>query len=350
MREFPKRISTTEAAAVILFIALIYYVFLLGGLDCLLRSIVTLRNPQIVWRSEGGLWDHPEPNYKVFPFVAEFFASVTAIPLAGGFLLYQAMRFSYNKPVLVLYLLDCWMYTCAFFSHMLLWPFLNAVTLTSVLTNALYTFSIYSGLAGGPLRNTKVRVSLSVVLWIAIVYMVAVLPPWFGKNGGVPALLIIQTPAVISALAGAYYCAHHVSDLSKKSPDAHKAFHLLSISGILLCSAMAVSLIEVLYGKHFQSKYFGIVPIFHIIIHILEQIGIYLYGVGVATIEHVILPQPPSIATPRLEYIFGGYVPYLGITVQEPTPRITEDQAVARRSSRLSVRSRRASSSVTKRS
>jgi hypothetical protein len=349
MREFPMRLSTAEASKVLLFIGLIYYVFLLGGLDTLLRSIVDLKNPEVVWRSEDGLWDHPEPNYKVFPFVAEFFASVTAIPLAGGLLLYQAMRFSYHKPVLILYLLDCWMYTCAFFSHMLLWPFLNAVTLTSVLTNALYTFSIYSCLAGGLLKNTAVRVSLSVVLWIAIVYMVAVLPAWFGKNGGVPALLTIQTPAVISALAGAYYCARHVPGKSTKTSDVHTAFTLLWISGILLCSAMGVSLVEVLYGKNFQSQYFGIVPVLHIFIHILEQIGIYLYGVGVATIEHVILPQSSSIATPRIEYIFCGYVPYLAITVQESTPR-EKDPPVSRRSSRLSVRSRRPSSSVAKRS
>jgi len=327
----------------------------MGGLDTLLGSIVELKNPQTVWRSEGGLWDHPEPNYKVLPFVAEFFASITAIPLAGGFLLYQAIRFSYNKPVLVLYLLDCWMYTCAFFAHMLLWPLLNSVTLTSVLTNALYTFSIYSGLAGGPLRSSTTRVVLTLVMWVAIVYMVAVLPPWFGENGGVPALLTIQTPAVISALAGAYYCARHLPGVSGKNPDAQRAFRFLSIAGVLLCSAMAVSLVEVLYGKQFQSKYFGIVPVFHIIIHILEQIGIYLYGVGVATIEHVILPPVASFESPRIEYIFGGSIPYLAITVREkPTIREETVAVTTRRSPRLSeppARPRRRSSvSVAKRS
>jgi hypothetical protein len=356
MREFPKPLSTIEGGLVVLFIVMVYYVFLMGGLDTLLRSIVELKNPDVVWRSEGGLWDHPEPNYRVFPFVAEFFASITAIPLAGGFLLYQAIRFSYNKPVLVLYLLDCWMYTCAFFSHMLLWPLLNAVTLTSVLTNALYTFGIYSGLVGGPLRSPTARITLTFVMWLAIVYMVTVLPPWFGENGGVPALLTIQTPAVISALAGAFYCARHIPGASSKNPDSQSAFRFLSIAGVLLCSAMAVSLVEVLYGKHFQAQYFGIVPVLHIIIHIFEQIGIYLYGVGVATIEHVILPNPSRLETPRIEYLFYGYLPYLAITVREQ-PNVSEQPVTSRRSPRLSepstqlrARSRRASVSATKRS
>ena len=358
MREFPKPLSSVEGGLVVLFIVSVYYVFLMGGLDTLLKSIVSLKNPQVVWKSEGGLWDHPEPNYQVFPFVAEFFASITAIPLAGGFLLYQAIRFSYNKPVLVLYLLDCWMYTCAFFAHMLLWPLLNSVTLTSVLTNALYTFGVYSGLAGGPLRNSTTRIVLTLVMWLAIVYMVAVLPPWFGENGGVPALLTIQTPAVISALAGAFYCARHLPIIaSSKNLDAQRAFRFLSTAGVLLCSAMAVSLVEVLYGKQFQARYFGIVPVFHIIIHILEQIGIYLYGVGVATIEHVILPRPSSLETCRIEYLFGGYVLYLAITVQEK-PQIREESipVTTRRSPRLSEpptqtrpRSRRLSSSVARR-
>lgn len=351
LREFPSRLSTVEAGSVLLFISAIYYVFLLGGLDSLLSSIVTLKDSQIVWRSEGGLWDHPEPNYKVFPFVAEFFASATAIPLAGGFLLYQALRFSYNKPVLVLYLLDCWMYTCAFFAHMLLWPLLNSVTLTSVLTNALYTFSIYAGLAGGPLKKPSIRFTFTVLMWFAIVYMVAVLPPWFGQNGGVPALLTIQTPAVICALAGAFYCSRNLSRLTPgpNNADAQKAFKFLCVSGILLCSAMAVSLVEVLFGKYCQARYFGIVPVFHIVIHILEQIGIYLYGVGVATIEHVILPKfDSSLATPRIEYVFGGYVPYLAITVLESPAAATSSNEPKRRTSpRLSqvrARSRRASS------
>jgi hypothetical protein len=326
LREFPALLSSIEAVVVLSFIVSVYVVFFMGGLNALLSSIVNLTDKQKVWLSEDGLWDHPEPNYRVLPFVAEFFASATAVPLAGGFLLYQALRFSYNKPVLILFLFDCWMYTCAFFSHMLLWPLLNAVTLTSVLTNALYTFSIYSGLAGGPFKNPVFRVILTLLLWSSIVYMVVVLPPWFGKNGGVPALLTIQTPAVISALAGAFYCWKHA-----ETEQARQAFKLLLISGVLLCSAMAVSLIEVIYGVRHQAAFFGIVPVYHMIIHILEQIGIYLYGVGVATIEHCMI-RPTEIAHARIEYLFGGHLPYLAMTV---SVSVAEEVSSARRSRRL---------------
>jgi len=303
--EFPKRMTGVEMTLVVSFVVAVYCLFLMGGLNTLLNSIVKIADNQKVWLSEGGLWDHPEPNYMVLPFVAEFFASITAVPIAGGVLLYQGLRFSYNTPVLVLFLWDCWMYTCAFFSHMLLWPFLNAVTLTSVLSNALYTFAVYGGLAGGWLKNGMFRLSLVVVLWLVIIWLVSVMPVWFGENGGVPALLTIQTPAVVSALVGAMYC-------SKQYPEA---FRLLRLSGVLLCLAMFVSLIEVVWGKSCQP-WFGTVPVFHVVIHTLEQIGIYLYGVGVAAIEHVLLRPIPKTSA-RIEYM-AGRVPYFAITVGGP--------------------------------
>jgi hypothetical protein len=160
--------------------------------------------------------------------------------------------------------------------------------------------------------------------------MVIVLPPWFGKNGGVPALLTIQTPAVITALAGAFYCWSNA-----KTAEGRQAFKYLSVSGILLCSAMAVSLVEVSFGKQHQARFFGIVPIYHILIHILEQIGIYLYGVGVSTLEHCVL-RPVDVARARVEYVFGGLIPYLAITVEAPMTTSAEHGVVAtRRSPRL---------------
>jgi hypothetical protein len=199
------------------------------------------------------------------------------------------------------------------------------------------------------LRNIVFRITLTLSMWIAIVYMVMYLPPWFGENGGVPALLTIQTPAVISALVGAFYCRRI---LSSSKTTTLKAFNYLSVSGALLCMAMAVSLIEVVYGKDFQSKFFGIVPVFHIIIHILEQIGIYLYGVGVATIEHTIVRPPATTSAGRLrgriEYVFGGLIPYFALTVDLSSDKDDENvgskktttMTVVRRSARLSGGSR----------
>ena len=336
IREFPKRMSWLEAVVVLCFIVTVYVGVFMFGLDSLLSSIFKLRDKSRVWSSEDGLWDHPEPNYAVLPFVAEFFASATAIPLAGGFLLYQGLRFSYNTPVLVLYLFDCWMYSCAFFSHMLLWPTLNAVTLTSVLSNALYTFALYSGLSGDLLSKSYVRLPLTLTLWIMIVYLVTVLPEWFGQNGGVPALLVIQTPAVVSACAGAVYCWAKAD-----RGEGRFAFHMLTMSGALLCLAMCVSLVEVIYGTTLQGKYFGIVPYLHIVIHILEQVGIYLYGVGVAVIEHTLV-RPVDVGRPRILWLFWNCVPYLAITYRiEKTEEEDEKQQRTRRSPRLVERSRK---------
>ena len=329
LKEFPVQMNYWEMLAVMFFILGVYSVLFMGGLNTLLNFIVKIEDSKIVWQSEGGLWDHPEPNYSVLPFVAEFFASFTAVPLAGGLLLYQSLRFSYNAPVVVLFLLDCWMYTCAFFSHMLLWPLLNAVTLTSVLTNALYTFGVYGGLAGGFMKRGFLRIFLGFCMWLAIVWLVAILPDWFGPNGGVPALLAIQTPAVIAALVGTLVC-YNVSP---------SAFRLLRLSGILLCSAMAVSLVEVLWGRQCQPT-FGAVPVFHVCIHVLEQIGIYLYGVGVAQVEHCVIRKVEP-ANARIEYLFGNRVPYLAITMPaEATAPETarKSSSSPRRSLRLSSR------------
>ena len=294
----PSKLGFHEVIGVLLFVVFVYMGLFLGFVSTTVSMFVKPGNSK-VWGSEGGAWDHPEPNYALHPYVAEFYAVSTALPFAGGLLLYQALRFDYNWRVLVLALLDCWMYSCAFFAHLTLWPLLNCVTLTSVMTNSLFTFACYSWLAG--LRSLTLRLILTALLWSAVAYLVATLPDWFGEKGGVPALLTIQTPAVLCAVVGAVY-----TQQAKSRP----AFSLLIRAGILLASAMAVSLVEVLWGTWLQEHYFGTVPLLHIIIHTLEQIGIYLYGVGVATLQHKTVGP-----TRGAELVWlGGWFPYLAIT------------------------------------
>ena len=105
---------------------------------------------------------------------------------------------------------------------------------------------------------------------------------------------------------------------------------------------MAVSLVEVTYGKYYQARFFGIVPVFHIIIHVFEQVGIYLYGVGVSAVEHCMV-RPVAFGYPRLEYVWGC-VPYLAITVREESQSLSpvrdersssEENEGVRRSARL---------------
>jgi hypothetical protein len=301
MREHPRLLTLEEVMGVKLFIVAVYFGLFMGGTYLAVRHFADERSSSDVWGSVGGHWDHPEPNYVVVGSVAEFYAVATALPLAGGLLLYQGLRFDYNFRVIFLYIMDCWMYTCAFFSHMTLWPLLNCVTLTSVMSNSLYTFSHYSHLAGGPLRYKAVRYSATGLLWLGVVYMVKYLPDWFGEKGGVPALLTIQTPAVVSAMLGAFYVSNNKHA---------ETFSILKKSGLLLVLAMAVSLVEVLFGQYCQDKYFGSFPFFHVVIHLLEQVGIYLYGVGVASIEHLIINPTPGGRIERIR----GLLPYLAIT------------------------------------
>jgi hypothetical protein len=67
--------------------------------------------------------------------------------------------------------------------------------------------------------------------------------------------------------------------------------------------------VEVVYGQKCQDSYFGNFPVFHVVIHTLEQIGIYLYGVGVAGIEHLIVNKTGGA---RIQFL--GFLPYLAIT------------------------------------
>ena len=354
MSEYPSRLSGLETGSVVVLILFIYFGLFMAGLGLVVghfRGVICgVPNPNFslsgicsnpptkLWGSEGGLWDHPEPNYVIFPHVAEFFATATAVPLAGGLLLYQGIRFGYNFQVLFLYLLDCWMYTCGFFAHLFLWPTLNAITLTSVLSNSLYTFVCYSWLAGGLLRERWIRWGLGGVMWLTVVYLVKYLPEWFGEKGGVPALLTIQTPAVLCALAGAVWV---------RKNETSEIFHLLILSGILLVAAMAVSLIEVIFGEQIQPK-FGKFPAFHILIHTLEQIGIYLYGVGVAGLFDITDEKRNFQVSRRLEWV-GNWLPYWAVTASSvktskqsrALPSIVVDQEVPigsqtpRRSGRL---------------
>jgi hypothetical protein len=307
--EYPSLLTFREVAGVKAFIVLVYFGLFMGGLYLVATHLSQLPAGADVWGGVNGHWDHPEPNYAIVPSVAEFYAVATALPLAGGLLLYQGLRFDYNFKVVLLYMMDCWMYTCAFFSHMTLWPLLNCVTLTSVMTNSLYTFSQYSHLAGGPLQLKAVRYAVTAALWLGVVYMVKFLPDLFGEKGGVPALLTIQTPAVISAMLGAFYVARNMT----KAEHA-EIFDILKLSGILLVTAMAVSLVEVIFGQYCQDRYFGNFPLFHVVIHSLEQVGIYLYGVGVAGIEHRLVRDIPGA---RIEFL-GGWLPYLAITSRLP--------------------------------
>lgn len=167
-----------------------------------------ISNPTVsddYWGYLPSLWDHPEPNYVIIPFIAEFFSVITAFPLSGFVLIYLSIKYKYyhstsnnnscntdaksrntkNKSrkfpkisdniqnnknknnlnntnntkndkkvsncgiiVMGLYCIICFMYTMAFLAHTTLSPLLMSITLSSVLFNGVYTFYHFSFVVG----------------------------------------------------------------------------------------------------------------------------------------------------------------------------------------------------------
>jgi hypothetical protein len=329
----PESLSLIDLITVNLFTVVLYSGIILTLVSNLVSSCNSSnKNP---FKPDSTLWDHPEPNFAILNSVTEFFASVTAMPIAGMMLLVTGLKYDYSKKVIFLYIWDCWMYSCAFFSHMTLWPTLNAITLSSVMGNSLYTFGHYSHLSGlSFLKPNWSRWTVTALIFAGVIYLVVVLPPWFGSHGGVPALLTIQTPAVLSALSGAWFVK---TKLLKGSEDMAMIGQFLLSSGLILATAMAVSLIEVLYGQYCQDRWFGKFPLFHVIIHTLEQIGIYLYGVGVAGIEHIFLAT--GTIKGKINWI-EQTVPYVAIQVDtNPILKGTSKKVTRTKSVKKTVRS-----------
>jgi len=269
------------------------------------------------WGTLPSVWDHPEPNYMVSGAIVEFWSVLTTIPVAGSLLLYEGIKYGYAPKVLGVYVITCAMYTLAFAAHMTLESFIFSSTVTAVMSNALYTFSQFSTVVHPHLQQASLRGTIVLASFVALVSAVATLPYAIAKNGGVWTLFIVQTPGVLLATAIAAYLARHAA-----APEEREAFNLVWKSGSLLSTAMLCSLFECMYG--FDYGYIPALlgfPWLHIIIHVLEQVGIYLYGVGVATLQLKVLSEQHG---PELHHA-GGWLVYLYCPrMKEQCPQIQE--------------------------
>eukprot|EP00483_Globobulimina_turgida_P004332 UN04341 len=156
------------------------------------------------WGFLPSVWDHPEPNYVFFYWICELFSVITAIPFAGTLLMYNAWKYQYtnsgNYKVIGLYCIICAMYSFAFTAHSTLSPVIMSFTLTSVLTNGVYTFYQYSWITKiAFLQSHLIRAIICVIAQSIIIYAVIKLPYMLGEYGGVPTLTYVQTPAVLFA-------------------------------------------------------------------------------------------------------------------------------------------------------
>mmetsp|Transcript_47339 Transcript_47339/g.135748 ORF Transcript_47339/g.135748 Transcript_47339/m.135748 type:complete len:412 (-) Transcript_47339:254-1489(-) len=256
------------------------------------------------WGTLPSAWDHPEPNYLVSNGIGEFWSVLTTVPIAGTLLTYQGFKYQYSAKILRIYLLTCGMYSLAFTAHLTLQKVVFSTTVTAVMTNALLTFAEFSPVVHRLLESVALRGSIVFAAEALLIFTVATLPYALPANGGVWTLFIVQAPGVFLATAFAA-----VLTWTAKRRQEKDTYSLVMLAGSLLSSAMVLSYIECNIGFEIASSDFWGFPWIHIAIHVLEQMGIYIFGVGVAALHEMLLMKPPREGA---EVRWIGYcVPFL---------------------------------------
>jgi cytochrome P450 len=251
------------------------------------------------------VWDHPEPNFVISGGVAEFWSALTAIPLAGGLLLFTSLRYRFAAPVLFVSGFTVWMYNLALLSHATLNVYAFRVTLTSVMANAIAAFFLYGFLAAeleglfAELECTKCRAKVAVFALAVVATCATRLPEYLGPGGGVKTLFAVQAPPVWLASGLAFALSR-----STKREELRPGFRMVAAAGFWLSLAMLLSLCEVLSGTAtvLSLRTVGF-PALHIAVHVSEQIGIYLYGISVAFLHHVAVDPRPNAS---FKWLFAG--------------------------------------------
>jgi cytochrome P450 len=259
------------------------------------------------------LFDHPEPNFSVFFHIGEYFSTLTVIPVSGVMLLATAIRQKYPIILVALYLHITAMYMGAFVSHLTLVPIAFQCTVTGVVWNSLLAFWILGDvvpllLADGGAPSSPVVTFLVRYPWVrralafagaavaalTVAHLPEYLCRWF-PNGGFVALSIVQPPFVAAGLAAAWYMKRFASTTPPSSSPRGRAaaalrscpgVELVFRGGVFLMLAMALSAVETFVDPLIVTAFGGYpLPVLHLIIHVLEQVGIYAYGVGSAAIH-----------------------------------------------------------------
>jgi len=224
----------------------------------------------------ANLFEHPEPNYTVTTAVCEFWSVVTTVPIAGSLLVLQAFRMNLGWRVKVLSIWIFCMYCCACFSHATMHTLAFRVTVGLVASQGCFVFSQYSYLMSLYLGNLAEPIGM--ILEGLIVAAVALVPQQLGIRGGHLSLGVIQTPPVFLGLLA----ARHIQGQHKEW-----VYDRLVSSGKLLLFAMALSFFEYYVWDAAPSvlPMLGGFPLVHITIHVVEQIGIYMYAISVAVLD-----------------------------------------------------------------
>ena len=222
----------------------------------------------------------------------------------GVLLLYVAISQGYDLVLILLYAHIVLMYTGACISHTTLIGSLFSCTVSGVIANSLQAFFWWGYLLGGPFDHYGGLLSwcglvAGLIVGVGGVFYIQSLD-CFAPIGGFITLSIVQPPFVFLGLVSATY----LHSLYPKDP----GYKLLFIGGSFLMIAMGLSAIEafvdpILLGsvttklirsefehdtdttiQHVKVGLAGF-PLLHVIIHIMEQVGIYLYGTGSAWVH-----------------------------------------------------------------
>jgi len=165
----------------------------------------------------------------------------------------------------------------------------------------------------GVLKQAWIRIPVGFFGWVAMIYGIATLPFKLKPVGGVYTLFVVQTPPVLGAFLGALWLRRRGLG---ECQVLKSGVQTLSVAGSLLTMAMALSWVEVHYGMKYGviTSLLGF-PWMHVVIHILEQVGIYGYGVGTACLHHCYVEPTPC------SFKWCGFVPYVALTNEDAKAR-----------------------------
>ncbi|CAK0873777.1 unnamed protein product, partial [Prorocentrum cordatum] len=258
------------------------------------------------WGTLPSAWDHPEPNYAVSAAIGEFWSVLTTVPVAGSLLLRLGLKYGYSGRVLRIYAVVFVMYSLAFSAHLTLQKAVFSTTVISVMSNALLTFAEFSNVVHQVLHSVFVRGSIVFVAEAALISVVCTLPYALKANGGVWTLFIVQSPGVFLATALAAMLVRK-SELAGSAAEL-EVFRLVRKAGALLSAAMLLSFVECSVGFEygFLPRWWGF-PWLHICIHVFEQVGIYIFGVGIAALDALLVGPPRAGVEVRH---LGGWLVY----------------------------------------
>jgi hypothetical protein len=253
--------------------------------------------PRDYWGTSGHPFDAPEPNYLVVPWIAEFWSVLTVIPYAGGVSLYLGFKYRYAAQICFVYMLTTCMYSSALLSHSTLITPVQQATCGQVISNAIVSYMAWGGILGGPFARNAIRITIGFLGWMCCVGGILFFPFLLQPAGGLYTLFAVQTPVVFCAWMGTLLVRYKSRQRSFATPVERCGADVLAFSGGVLFTAMIASIIEVYWGfSHgvWHSLY-GF-PWMHITVHVLEQVGIYLYGFGAACLHHAVVePRPGAV-------------------------------------------------------